>query len=92
MNSPYLSIFEFMPLLSLTSIGLHFNLFNKVFLILLSPGVAVAPQGGQADYSAQWIEYYRSMGMTREAEAIEQQARVSYFILSKFYFSEISLN
>ena len=25
----------------------------------------------QADYSAQWAEYYRSMGMTREAEAIE---------------------
>lgn len=41
------------------------------------PGVAVAPQGGQTDYSAQWIEYYRSMGMTREAEAIEQQARAA---------------
>ena len=31
--------------------------------------------GGQADYSAQWVEYYRSMGMVREAEAIEQQAK-----------------
>ena len=38
--------------------------------------VAVAPQAGQADYSAQWVEYYRSMGMSREAEAIEQQIRV----------------
>jgi len=37
----------------------------------------MAPQqAGQADYSAQWIEYYRSMGMTREAEAIEQTMRV----------------
>lgn len=30
---------------------------------------------GQPDYSAQWIEYYRSMGMTREAEAIEVQMK-----------------
>lgn len=30
---------------------------------------------GQPDYSAQWIEYYRSMGMTREAEAIEAQMK-----------------
>ena len=34
------------------------------------------PQTGQADYSAQWAEYYRSMGMVKEAEAIEA-ARVS---------------
>jgi len=38
--------------------------------------VAVNPTTGQPDYSAQWIDYYRSMGMTREAEAIEQQIRV----------------
>ncbi len=31
----------------------------------------INPQTGQPDYSAQWAEYYRSMGMTREAEAIE---------------------
>lgn len=30
---------------------------------------------GQADYSAQWIEYYKSMGMHREAEMIEQQLK-----------------
>lgn len=36
-----------------------------------------AAQGatGQTDYSAQWIEYYRSMGMHREAELIEQQLK-----------------
>ena len=33
--------------------------------------VSVNPQTGQPDYSAQWAEYYRNMGMTREAEAIE---------------------
>ena len=42
-----------------------------------SGGVAVNPQTGQADYSAQWAEYYRSMGMVKEAEAIEA-ARVSH--------------
>jgi len=38
---------------------------------------AAQPQqpGGTVDYSAQWAEYYRSMGMTREAEAIEAQAK-----------------
>lgn len=32
-------------------------------------------QAGQPDFSAQWIDYYRSMGMTREAEAIEAQVK-----------------
>ncbi|VVC27860.1 Hypothetical protein CINCED_3A014135 [Cinara cedri] len=31
-------------------------------------------QGG-SDFSAQWIQYYRSMGMHREAEFIEQQSK-----------------
>lgn len=39
------------------------------------PGQMAAPGQGQPDYSAQWIEYYRSMGMTREAEAIEAQVK-----------------
>ncbi|XP_035206227.1 far upstream element-binding protein 1-like isoform X2 [Stegodyphus dumicola] len=30
---------------------------------------------GQADYSAAWVEYYRSLGMFREADMIEQQSR-----------------
>jgi len=34
---------------------------------------AINPATGQPDYSAQWAEYYRSLGMTREAEMIEQQ-------------------
>jgi len=36
---------------------------------------AAAPQAGgpgQPDYSAQWADYYRSCGMLKEAEAIEQ--------------------
>ncbi|XP_020711559.1 far upstream element-binding protein 1 isoform X3 [Athalia rosae] len=38
-------------------------------------GVHVNPQTGQPDYSAQWAEYYRSLGMHREADMIEQQAK-----------------
>ena len=35
------------------------------------PGGQAVP--GQPDYSAQWAEYYRSLGMHKEAELIEQQ-------------------
>ena len=31
---------------------------------------------GQTDYSKQWAEYYRSLGMLKEAEIIEQQMLV----------------
>ena len=34
-----------------------------------------AQNGGAADYSAQWAEYYRSMGKVKEAEAIEAQMK-----------------
>lgn len=37
--------------------------------------VQMNPQTGQPDYSSQWAEYYRSMGMHREAEMIEQQSK-----------------
>ena len=38
---------------------------------------------GTPDYSAQWIEYYRSIGKNKEADMVEQQvkARVSIKII-----------
>ncbi|XP_037965380.1 far upstream element-binding protein 3 isoform X3 [Plutella xylostella] len=39
------------------------------------PQVQINPATGQPDYSQQWIDYYRSLGLVREAEAIEQQAK-----------------
>ena len=44
----------------------------NLLLVILFLGAA-APQAGQADYSQQWAEYYRSMGMIKEAEAIEMR-------------------
>ncbi|GMT34877.1 hypothetical protein PFISCL1PPCAC_26174, partial [Pristionchus fissidentatus] len=38
-------------------------------------GAAVNPSTGQADYSAQWAEYYRNMGMHEQAAKIEAQMR-----------------
>lgn len=38
-------------------------------------GANGAQTSGGQDYSQQWIEYYKSMGMTREAEAIEMQMK-----------------
>ncbi|KAJ8710124.1 hypothetical protein PYW07_009490 [Mythimna separata] len=38
--------------------------------------VQINPATGQPDYSQQWIDYYRSLGLMREAEAIEAQAKV----------------
>ena len=38
-------------------------------------GMGVAQATPQPDYSAQWAEYYRSMGKTKEAEQIEAQIR-----------------
>ncbi|XP_026750749.1 far upstream element-binding protein 3 isoform X2 [Galleria mellonella] len=35
----------------------------------------INPLTGQPDYSQQWIDYYRSLGLMREAEAVEQQAK-----------------
>jgi len=38
--------------------------------VVSNPGL---PSNGQNDYSQQWAEYYRSLGMLKEAEIIEQQ-------------------
>lgn len=42
---------------------------------------------GQADYSKQWAEYYRSIGKNDEAEAIEKQIQTM-----KVHNTVISLN
>lgn len=43
-----------------------------------TPAAAQTTAGGQTqDYSAQWAEYYRSIGKIEEAEAIEKQMKVS---------------
>lgn len=38
---------------------------------------AAAAAAGQQDYSAQWAEYYRSIGKNDEAEAIEKQIQAT---------------
>lgn len=38
--------------------------------------VAGTTNGAQPDYSAQWAEYYRSIGKIKEAEAIETQMKM----------------
>lgn len=40
-----------------------------------SAAPTVNPQTGQPDYSAQWAEYYRSMGMHEQAAIIENQLK-----------------
>lgn len=37
----------------------------------------INPQTGQADYSQAWVEYYRSLGMHEQAEAILRQTQQS---------------
>lgn len=44
------------------------------------PQPGAATQNGQPDYSAQWAEYYRSIGKVKEAEAIEAQMKAAKVI------------
>jgi len=39
------------------------------------PGYPAVSGGPQPDYSTQWADYYRSLGMVKEAEVIEQQSQ-----------------
>lgn len=41
----------------------------------LAGGANPQANGGQPDYSAQWAEYYRSVGKIKEAETIENQIK-----------------
>ena len=47
------------------------------------PQPGAATQNGQPDYSAQWAEYYRSIGKVKEAEAIEAQMKAAKVIWIK---------
>lgn len=49
-----------------------------------STGVQMNPTTGQPDYSLQWAEYYRSMGMHREADLIEQVIVAKRKFLKRF--------
>lgn len=51
-----------------------------------APVAAASAANGQPDYSAQWAEYYRSIGKLKEAEAIEAQMKnkVRRWCLFKF--------
>lgn len=55
-----------------------------------SAGGSAGVGAGTPDYSAQWIEYYRSIGKNKEADMVEQQvkARVSRYnsLELKMYF------
>jgi len=42
-----------------------------------SGSVPLNPQTGQPDYTAQWIQYYRSIGALKDAEALENQMKAS---------------
>jgi far upstream element-binding protein len=52
--------------------------------------VSVNPATGQPDYSMQWAEYYRSLGMLREAEMIEQQAKAQKVVQFLFCYALIT--
>lgn len=52
---------------------LLFAFYNKK--IFLGGAPIINPTTGQPDYSAQWAEYYRTMGMHEQANMIEVNMR-----------------
>ncbi len=45
----------------------------------------INPQTGQPDYSQAWVQYYRSLGMHEQADAILRQTQVKSFIIKLKY-------
>jgi len=52
-------------------------------------GAGGSAGAGTPDYSAQWIEYYRSIGKNKEADMVEQQVKARVSSL-KILFSGLS--
>ena len=50
-------------------------------------GPQINPATGQPDYSAQWVEYYKSIGMMKEAAVVEEQAKLNKASTPEFVFS-----
>ena len=43
--------------------------------IYASQTALINPETGQPDYSLQWIDYYRSLGMHDQAELVEKRVK-----------------
>ena len=54
--------------------------------------LAANPTAGQADYSQQWIEYYRSMGQNELADQIAKQMKEVLAIHCPLVFREKQTN
>lgn len=57
--------------------SMGYNLDCWLIYLSIIGSVPVNPQTGQPDYTAQWIQYYRSIGAMKDAEALEQQLKAS---------------
>ena len=57
---------------------------------MLAGSVPVNPQTGQPDYTAQWIQYYRSIGAMKDAEVLEQQLKGSKVTIFDYDIETIS--
>ena len=66
-----------------------FSVESNVFIFLFSL-LASSSGTGQADYTQQWIEYYRSLGQNDLADQIAQQTKevgdfLLFFIRNKLF-------